>query len=296
MKIFDCFMYFDEDLILDLRLNYLNKHVDYFVIVESKFNHNGEERKPLFDINKFKDFKDKIIYLLVDTEGKNFYKTEKHDDKDKIAGKNLMNALIRENYQRNYIINGLDKANDDDWIIISDLDEIPNLELNDLKKNENKIVFFNQLMIYYKLNLFLKNFPWIGSKACKKKYFKSPQWLRNVKDRKYPWWRLDILFSKTKYNNIKVFQNGGWHFSYIKKPRDIEKKLKSYLHHVEYEQNPISIEKISELIKEKKTVYNLKVDSRSNKFSKGNSLEKLDMNLLPSYINKNLNKYLEWIE
>ena len=45
MKIFDCFMYFDEDLVLDLRLNYLSKFVDNFVIVESKFNHKGEERK-----------------------------------------------------------------------------------------------------------------------------------------------------------------------------------------------------------------------------------------------------------
>ena len=231
-------MYFDEDLVLDLRLNYLNKYVDYFVIVESMFNHNGEKREPNFNLNKFKDFKDKIIYLLVKDEGKNFYKINKSDDKDKIAGKNIMNALVRENYQRNYIINGLDRANDEDWIIISDLDEIPNLELNDLKKIENKIVFFNQLMIYYKLNLFLEDFPWIGSKACKKKNLSSPQWLRNIKDRKYPWWRLDALFSKTKFSNVKIFKNGGWHFSYIKKPEDIQKKLKSYLHHTEYELNP----------------------------------------------------------
>ncbi len=296
MKIFDCFMYFDEDLVLDLRLNYLNKYVDYFVIVESMFNHNGEKREPNFNLNKFKDFKDKIIYLLVKDEGKNFYKINKSDDKDKIAGKNIMNALVRENYQRNYIINGLDRANDEDWIIISDLDEIPNLELNDLKKIENKIVFFNQLMIYYKLNLFLEDFPWIGSKACKKKNLSSPQWLRNIKDRKYPWWRLDALFSKTKFSNVKIFKNGGWHFSYIKKPEDIQKKLKSYLHHTEYELNPIDTQKISDLIKEKKTVYNLKVDSRSNKFKEGNLLKKLDMEMLPRYINQNKNKYLEWIE
>ena len=296
MKIFDCFMYFDEDLILDLRLNYLNKYVDYFVIVESMFNHNGDRREPNFNLNKFKDFKDKIIYLLVKEEGKNFYKVDENDDKDKIAGKDIMNALIRENYQRNYIINGLNKANDEDWIIISDLDEIPNLELNNLKKIENKIVFFNQLMIYYKLNLYLEDFPWIGSKACKKKDLSSPQWLRNIKDRNYPWWRIDALFSKTKFNNIKIFKNGGWHFSYIKKPEDIQKKLKSYLHHTEYELNPIDTKKISNLIKEKKTVYNLKVDSKSNKFKEGNLLKKLDMDMLPKYINQNIEKYLEWIE
>ncbi len=74
MKIFDCFMYFDEDLILDLRLNYLNKYVDYFVEVESKFNHNGERREPCFNINKYKKFKEKIIYLLVNDVGHNFHK------------------------------------------------------------------------------------------------------------------------------------------------------------------------------------------------------------------------------
>ncbi len=289
-------MYFDEDLILDLRLNYLNNYVDYFVIVESNFNHNGQKRKPRFDINKYKKFKDKIIYLLVNDEGDELNKIDIQNDNNKNAGKNLMNALKRENYQRNYIINGLSKADDEDWIIVSDLDEIPNLESNNLKENKNKIVFFSQLMIYYKLNLFLKDFPWIGSKACKKKHLKSPQWLRNIKDRIYPWWRIDVFLSEKKFNNIKIYQNGGWHFSYIKSPEDIEKKLKSYLHHAEYELNPIGTKKISELIKEKKTVYNLKVDMRSDKFKDGNLLEKLDINLLPRYVNENLDKYSLWIE
>ena len=293
MKIFDCFMYFDEDLILDLRLNYLNKYVDHFVIVESEYSHNGVKREPRFDINKFKNFKDKIIYLLVSNESKDFYEIK--NEKDKV-GAGILNAVIRENYQRNFIVNGLKEANDNDWIIISDLDEIPNLEQNDLRKSNNNIVFFKQLMIYYKFNLFLNNFTWIGSKACKKQHLKSPQWLRNIKDKRYPWWRLDTILSNTKYSNIKIFENGGWHFSYIKTPSDIEKKLKSYLHHTEYELSPIGKDKISELIKQKKTVYNLRLDSRDNKFKEGNNLEKLDMNLLPKYISDNLEKYMNWIE
>ena len=207
-----------------------------------------------------------------------------------------MNALKRENHQRNFLLKGLTNANDEDWIIISDLDEIPDLKFNNLKECKNKIVFFKQLMIYYKLNLFLEEFPWIGSKACKKKDLVSPQWLRNIKDRNYPWWRIDTFFSKTKYSNIKIFDNGGWHFSYIKSPEQIEKKLKSYLHHAEYELNPIGKDKIYELIKEKKTVYNLKVDSRSNKFKDGNKLKKLNLNLLPNYINDNIHKFNGWIE
>ena len=296
MKIFDCFMYFDEDLILDLRLNYLDKFVDHFVIVESVYNHNGQKREPQFNIAKFKKFENKIKYLLIDHEGEIFSDIKKNDDANQVTGKQIMNALKRENYQRDYIINGLTEANDEDWIIISDLDEIPKLEINNLKENNNKIVFFKQLMIYYKLNLYLKDFPWIGSKACKKKDLKSPQWLRNIKDRNYSWWRIDTLFSNTKYSNIKIFDDGGWHFSYVKSPENIEKKLKSYLHHTEYELNPLGSEKISKLIKQKKTVYNLKVDSKSNKFNKGNILEKLGINALPKYVKDNLTKFNDWIE
>ena len=129
-------------------------------------------------------------------------------------------------YRRSQVlINGLIKATDEDWIIISDLDEIPNLEMNNLKECENKIVFFKQIMIYYKLNLYLAEFPWIGSKACKKSALKSPQWLRNIKSKSYPFWRIDTLFSNKRYMNIDIVENGGWHFTNIKSLKDIEKKL-----------------------------------------------------------------------
>ena len=133
MKIFDCFMYFDEDIVLDVRLNYLFSHVDKFVIVEAKYNHNGEKRKPRFNINNFSKFKDKIIYLLVDEDAPLIEKIYDTDNDNKKFGKQIMNSLKRENFQRNYIANGLVEASDDDWIIISDLDEIPNLTENDLK-------------------------------------------------------------------------------------------------------------------------------------------------------------------
>ena len=138
-----------------------------------------------------------------------------------------MNALRRENFQRNTIKQGLINANDNDWIIISDLDEIPDLSNINFNSINKKIIFFKQKVFYYKLNLELKTLRWIGSKACKKKYLKSPQWLRNVKDKIYPKWRVDILFSEKKYSDIFFIENGGWHFSFVKKPEDIEKKLKS---------------------------------------------------------------------
>ena len=289
-------MYFDEDLVLDLRLNYLDKFVDKFIIVESKFNHNGEKRKPLFNINKFKKFKDKIIYILHDQTAPNLIEINENLSPKQISDRKIMNALRRENYQRNFIKEGLTNISDEDWIIISDLDEIPNLENVNFEKIQDHFVFFKQLMIYYKFNLILENYSWIGSKACKKKHFKSPQWLRNIKDRNYPLWRIDVFFSNHKYSKIKIIENGGWHFSYIKSPEDIEKKLKSYLHHREYELNPLGIKEIQKRINEKKTVYNLKVDTKKNKFDEGNSLKKIDIKNLPSYIRDNMDKFLKWME
>ena len=296
MKIYDCFMYFDEDTVLDVRLNYLNNYVDKFVIIEAEYNHKGEKRKPKFDIKNFYNFKDKIIYLLVTQEAPFIEEIYSLDSDDKKGGKLIMNALKRENFQRNQIISGLTEAEDEDWIIISDLDEIPNLKDNNLKNIKSPIILFKQLMMYYKFNLILENYPWIGSKACKKKNLKSPQWLRNIKDRAYSWWRLDTFFSQTKYIKIKIIENGGWHFSFLKTPEDIEKKLKSYLHHTEYELNPVGIKNIKEMIINKKTIYNLKVDSRLNKFDDGNKLKKIDLSLLPSYILENKNQFKEWIE
>ena len=296
MKIFDCFMYFDEDLVLDLRLNYLDKYVDKFIIIESKYNHRGQEKKAQFDINKFPKFEKKIKYLFLNEEPDGIEEVIENDGEGEKSRKLILNAAKRENFQRNCIDKMLDEASENDWIIVSDLDEIPNLENKELKQTDCQLVFFKQHMIYYKFNLILENFPWIGSRACKKKYLKSPQWLRNIKDRSYPWWRLDTYFSKIKYNNIKIINNGGWHFSYIKSPEDIEKKLRSYLHHREYDENPIGAEKIKKMIKEKKTIYNLKADMRSNKFDGGNQLKKIDLLLLPSYISENKEKFYDWLE
>ena len=296
MKIFDCFMYFDEDTVLDVRLNYLDEYVDRFVIIEAEYNHKGEKRKPKFNIENFKKFKDKINYLLVKQNAPEIQKINDLDSDDIRGGKLIMNALKRENFQRNHITDGLTEASDEDWIIISDLDEIPNLKNNDLRNIKAPLVFFKQLMMYYKFNLVLENYPWIGSKACKKKNLKSPQWLRNIKDRIYSWWRFDTFFSNTKYTNIKIIDKGGWHFSYLKSPKDIEKKLQSYLHHTEYDLNPIGINNIKKMIDNKKTIYNLKVDSRSNKFDDGNKLKKIELSLLPDYILENKNKFYNWIE
>ena len=296
MKIFDCFMYFDEDIVLDVRLNILDKYVDKFVIVESKFNHKGEQRQPHFDINKFLKFKDKIIYLLKSDTPKDIEIIKDLDNKNETTKKLIFNAVKRENLQRNQIMDGLIEADQNDWILISDLDEIPNLKQINLKEIKNKLVFFEQQMMYYKFNLKLENFIWIGTKSCKFKDLQSPQWLRDVKSNDYKWWRFDCWFSKKKYQNMEFVENGGWHFSYLKTPEGIEKKLKSYLHHIDYDQNPLGLEKIKEIMENKKTIYNLKVDQKEDRFGNQNKLQKVASNKLPLYIQNNLDKFANWIE
>ena len=296
MKIFDCFMYFDEDIVLDVRLNYLDKYIDQFIIVESEYNHKGEKRTPLFDINKFKRFENKIKYILTNDIPPGIENIKIDDNESEIYRKSIFNAWKRENLQRNQISVGLSDAQEEDWVIISDLDEIPNLSGIKLKDINDNLVFFKQDMMYYKFNLRLENYTWIGSKACKIKNLESPQWIRDIKDRKYNWWRVDTYFSKRKYSNILFVENGGWHFSYLKKPKDIEKKLKSYLHHIDYDMNPVGEKGIQEMINNKKTIYNIKADQKENKFDGTNKLNKIDINLLPSYILENKDKLKDWIE
>lgn len=296
MKIYDCCMFFDEEMLLNLRLNALNRYVDKFIIVESRYTHSGERKKLIFDINKYSEFKRKINYIVLDDDPAGIENIKPKDDENQKNIKYIMNALKRENYQRDKIQDGLNEASPDDWIIISDLDEIPNLNGIDFNKVNKKIIFFKQRVFYYKLNLELKNLHWIGSKAAKKKDLISPQWLRNIKDRIYPKWRIDIFFSKKKYNDIFYIRDGGWHFSYIKKPEDIEKKLKSYLHHREYDLEPLGIEKIRDFVNNKSVIYDHRVDQTEYKFSGSQKLEKTYLEYLPLHIKNNINLYKEWLD
>ena len=296
MKIFDCFMYFDEDIILDVRLNTLDENVDYFVIVESKFTHKGEKRNLKFDFKKFSKFKDKIIYLVYDNHSSKIESVNENDTENEKSRKYILNGYRRDHYQRKYLSKGIEYADTDDLIIISDIDEIPKLENINLEKVKNSLLFFNQKMCYYKFNLYQKNYNWVGSRACKKKKLINPQWLRDVKPKKYPIWRLDNLFSNIKYNNIKFVDDGGWHFSYLNTPELIEQKLTSYTHHREYDLNPIGVENIAKRIKNRESVYNLSIVKRVNKFSSGVKLEILEENKLPKYLIENKEKFKDWLD
>ena len=289
-------MYFDEEVVLDLRLNTLDKYVDYFVIVESSFTHRGDKRNLKFDHKKFEKFKDKIIYLTFDKEPDGIEAVYENDNEAEKSKKYILNAAKRENGQRDYILNGLQNASSEDLILISDVDEIPNLEEINLDNLKEKILMFQQDMFYYKFDLKLPNMVWSGTKGCRKKDLLSPQWLRNIKDKKYSLFRLDIIFSKIKYNSIKFIKNGGWHFSNIKSPKEIEHKLKSYLHHREFDEEPLSLDQIDNIIKNKQAIYDLKVDKTVNKVGSGSKLVNYSLDKLPVYLKENKENYKEWLD
>jgi len=267
MAIFDCFQYFNEEHIAELRFNILDEFVDTFVIVESTVNHQGKPKKLNFDINKYKKFKNKINYIVVDDTPENIKKPHR-------GGESLV-----EQHQRNSIMKGLKNSNDNDLIILSDVDEIPNLKkLNEFDRN--KYAVFSQQMFMYKLNLLnVRENNWHGSKICLKKNFKSPQWLRNLKFKKYPFWRLD------KIRNIQIIENGGWHFAYLQSPENISKKIKSFAHGEFNKDNVTNEDKIKMKIKEGRDI-----------FDRGYELKKIEVDSsFPKYIFNNKDELEKWI-
>ena len=267
--IYDCFSYWDEDLLLDLRLNILDKFVDYFVIVEGNKTWQNNPKELRFDLGKFQKFKDKIIYIPV---------TDLPDGVD---------PYLRENYQRNSILKGLSHAKSDDTIIISDLDEIPNPKKISSFKSNMKYAVFKQMHFYYKLNLQSRNNPfWYGSRICNYKNLKSPQWLRNLKFKKRPFWRID----KARLNNI--IEDGGWHFCNLKTPEGLLYKYKNLCE----TNDPINFkekidEKYLDINEIKKKIKNqADIIGRNDSFTK----IKLDKNF-PEYLLSNKEFYNEWI-
>ena len=293
MKIYDCFMYFDEDLLLDLRLNMLNEYVEKFVITESTFLHSGKKKKLNFDYKNFNKFKDKIIYIVVDTPPPGIEDVLQNDDIEIKNKKILDNSLKRENNQRNKLIDGIKNAENHDIILSSDLDEIPDFSNFKFK---NKITLFQQNVYYYKFNLMQPNYKWMGTRACRKDQLVEFQWLRNIKGKSYPFWRLDTFFSRKKYMNIDIVKNGGWHFTSIKKPRDIFYKLSNFMHHLEFEYSGLKLEDMERMVREKKILYDHSVKQEEEKYTGALSLVRVVNSKLPKYINDNLNKYKDWIE
>ena len=268
MAIYDCFQFFNEEHILDLRLNILNEFIDFFVMVESTTDHQGNPKKLNFDLKKFKKFDKKIIYIVVDD-------TSETIKKPHVGGESLV-----EQHQRNSLTRGLKNCRDDDLIILSDVDEIPDLNKLNTFDKKNKYAVFSQKMFNYKINLLNETENnWHGSKICLKKNLKSPQWLRNLKFKKYPFWRID------KPRNFQIIENGGWHFAYLQSINNISKKIKSFAHGEFNKANFVNHENIKE-----------KINMGKDIFDRGIIYKKVQIDSsFPKYIVDNKEKFQEWI-
>lgn len=263
-KIFDCITFFKENFITNIRFEILNDTVDYFVICESIYDHRGKKKKLNFKLINEK-FRSKIIYVVLEERFKS------------------QDLWKNQAQQREYIFEGLKLANDNDYIMFSDPDEIPNPEKLRNLNLQNKYGIFLQDCFCYKINLFNKyESPWEGTRICKKRNLKSINHMRQnvkLKNLKYKFFRLD------KERNIQIIDNGGWHFNNLMTAEDISLKLKTFAH------SEFSGEEFSSvnIIKEK---INKKIDL----FNRGHTYEVLNLDKkLPNYILKNLDKFKDYI-
>lgn len=243
--IYDCFTFFNELDLLEIRLNILDKYVDKFVLVEATKTHQGKD-KPLYfseNKNRFSKFQDKIIHVVVRE-----YPVQQSD------------SWVFERHQRNMISEGLKTCRPDDVILVSDVDEIPNPEKITEYKSKPGIKIFLQKMYYYYMNCvntsMKENFRWPGTVMCNYADMNSPQHLRNLSIAVTGFYSPRFLirlyvklrfYLKVKPRGTKIFlvDHGGWHFSYLGGTAAIIKKIEAFAHaeyNNEHFKNPENIE------------------------------------------------------
>ena len=294
MKIYDCTTFYSEHMMLDVRFHVLNDYVEKFIVTESLYSHSGQPKKLNFDINNYPKFKDKIIYLVIDQEPDDLIKIENTKEHQ---GLKRINSLKRIELSYNYMMKATENLANDDLIILSDNDEIPNLNSKQFKQSNKNVFIFKQLFFYYKFNLLYDLMPWFGSKACKKKSLKSFSWLRNLKSKKYSFWRLDTYFNENKLTNLEIIKDGGCHFTNIKTPEELYIKMTNFGHHNEFELSGLTVEDLRKKIDEGVVFYNHFSDQTDqNKWNYDYKLKKINIDLLPKYLQDNSEKFKEWFK
>jgi len=263
-KIIDCITFFDNNFMFDLRYNILKNYVDYFVICESKFNHQGKKKKINFILKKNFD-KKKIKYILLD----------KPFPKKNSPWKN-------QAIQREFILKNISFAKPEDYIFFSDPDEILNPKLLKNFSLKKKYGIFLMDCFNYKFNLFNPyESPWEGTRVCKKKNLFSIDYMRQKVIRKnvnYPLFRID------KEKNIQIFKEAGWHFNNILTAYEISLKLRTFAH-TEFASKKYSDVRI---IKDK-------IIKQNDLFNRGHKYIHKSVNKdFPKYLILNKNKYKKW--
>lgn len=280
--IYDCFTFFNELDILEIRLNVLKEVVDKFVLVEATRTHQGKEKPLYFEENKarYKEFADKIIHIVI-------------DEYPPFEGKS---AWTLERYQRQMISKGWDNCSDEDIILVSDVDEIPNPETIEKYRGKPGVFVFQQSSYYYFINCLNvskgSNYKWDGTVMCKFKYHLKPMDLRDIiyfqpgsymgkfHIRLYVKF-LAFRWQLSHFRRMTCVENGGWHFSFLGGVEMIIKKVEAFAHS---EYNKVEFKdakKIEEALKSGKDIF-----GRNFQYK----FVPLD-NTFPEYIIRNKEKY-----
>lgn len=212
MKIFDGFLFFNEFDVLELRLNELCDVVDYFVLVEAPCTHTGQP-KPLYfreQAERFRPFADKIIHIIV-------------DDMPATA-----DPWQRDSFQRNAIARGLGDLAADDFVMISDVDEIPRREVvAALRQERGDMVGLRMPLSYFRVNFVnVQGAPHtVWTVAVRGRCLTTPQAVRDSRARlaRNRWrdrWRCAF----------RVIPYAGWHFSYLGGEEHVRGKVRAFTH------------------------------------------------------------------
>lgn len=271
-KLFDCIPFYQSNLLFEIRLKTLDHLVDYFVVCEATKTHTGHKKELNFDLKKFKNLSDKIRYIVVD------------DLPDPESLKHKKYPLY--NFQINKLAEGIVDAKEDDLILVSDEDEIPNPDaISEFEYDNFKYGIFLQQLYYYKFNIYNETEHsgnhWPGSRICLKKNlikFSSFRALK-TKNKFSPFWK----FWKEK--SIDLIDKGGWHFTYLMDYEKISQKIKSS-EHTEFDQKHYTdIEKIK-----------FRVENLLDPFDRNYKFKKKNINdEFPKEIFNNQEKYKDWI-
>lgn len=288
MKIYDCFSFFNELELLEIRLNVLDPVVDHFILCEADTTHSGQPKQFVFEENKerFKPFLDKIIHVKV-TDMPTQFMVPPSSFPDTFDGHclqliwkfisetNLFNKQTelyygRDFFQKESIRRGMAGCNDEDIIISSDLDEIPRPELLERVRNHGSRYFdlsrywmFEQKSYYYYLNM-LQQPDWYGSRMAQ---YKSVS---------------HFSYNELRKQSHAVIHDGGWHFSFQGGVDRVIKKIESYSH------QELNTEQVKAGIKQK-------IEQGIDPYDRGKLTKVPFDNSFPKYIHDNINRYADMI-
>ena len=267
-KIYDCFTFYNEFDILELRLQEHWDYVDKFVIAEANTTHQGAPKDFLLEQNwdRFKDYADKIVHIKVDDMPQS------------------TNAWVPENFQRNALARGLMDADENDIILVSDCDEmVRDAAFEYMKESEHDLFATRIPLFYFKLNymMYQPNQTLIGAIGVRRKYLQTPQRIRDM--------GVGLMQRPWDYNDGRQcsIPHAGWHFSYFGNEDHVKNKIKSFAHQETNNEYILNQVDLDDIFKNKR---GLDANNTNEKFE----IVEVD-EYFPNTVVNNLEKYSQFI-